>query len=267
LDVGFQPYRSIDVFADTCMELLIMASVGESGVGRGVDEGYGISARPRRPTYRCALFPSRYYYLSLITPKEPSNPYSKFFHHSIKTYLNSYQHNLRSSALFSITPPTMSESKDTQESKGSTDPKYDDLHKQLFEEGLKMRRSVVGDTYVNRALENGSTSFSRAGQELVTEWCWGYAWTRPGLSKQQRSLMNIGMLMALNRAPELAVHIRGARNNGLSEVEIREAILHATTYLGVPAGVDAFKVAERVLDEMAERGECERELGGRSERA
>lgn len=61
----------------------------------------------------------------------------------------------------------------------SSDPKHDELHKQLFEEGLKMRRSVVGDEYVNRALENGSTDFSRAGQELVTEFCWGYAWTRP----------------------------------------------------------------------------------------
>lgn len=143
----------------------------------------------------------------------------------------------------------------------STDPKYDDLHKELFEEGLKMRRSVVGDEYVDRALANGSTEFSRAGQELVTEWCWGYAWTRPGLSKQQRSLINIGMLMALNRAPELAVHIRGARNNGLSELEIREAIIHATTYCGVPAGVDAMKTAERVLNEMAEKGEKPREMG------
>ena len=79
--------------------------------------------------------------------------------------------------------------------------------------------------------------------------------------------INIGMLMALNRAPELAVHIRGARNNGLSELEIREAIIHATTYCGVPAGVDAMKTAERVLNDMAAKGEMERELGGRSERA
>ncbi|KAH6670672.1 AhpD-like protein [Halenospora varia] len=145
----------------------------------------------------------------------------------------------------------------------STDPKFNDLHKQLFEEGLKMRRSVVGDAYVDRALAAGSTEFSRPGQELVTEWCWGYAWTRPGLEKKQRSLMNIAMLMALNRAPELAVHVRGARNNGLSETEIREAILHCTTYLGVPAGVDAMKIAERVLDEMAEKGEHERQLGNK----
>jgi 4-carboxymuconolactone decarboxylase len=143
----------------------------------------------------------------------------------------------------------------------STDPKFDDLHKQLFEAGLSVRRSVVGEAYVERALANGSTEFSRPGQELVTEWCWGYAWTRPGLDQKQRSLLNIGMLMALNRAPELAAHIRGARNNGLTELEIREAILHCTTYCGVPAGVDAMKTAERVLDEMAEKGEMARELG------
>ncbi|KAL2106349.1 hypothetical protein VUR80DRAFT_6853 [Thermomyces stellatus] len=147
----------------------------------------------------------------------------------------------------------------------STDPKFDELHRQLFEEGLKMRRSVVGDAYVDRALANGSTEFSGPGQELVTEWCWGYAWTRPGLERKQRSLLNIGMLMALNRTPELAVHVRGARNNGLTEEEIREAILHCTTYCGVPAGVEAMKTAERVLDEMAEKGEMPRELGAKRE--
>ncbi|KAL1909724.1 hypothetical protein Sste5344_004572 [Sporothrix stenoceras] len=141
----------------------------------------------------------------------------------------------------------------------STDPKFDDLHRQLFEEGLKVRRAVVGDTYVDQALANGSSEFARPGQEL------GYAWTRPGLERKQRSLLNIGMLMALNRTPELAVHVRGARNNGLTEKEIREAILHCTTYCGVPAGVEAMKTAERVLNEMAERGEKPRELGAKSE--
>ncbi|KAK3388039.1 4-carboxymuconolactone decarboxylase [Podospora didyma] len=143
-------------------------------------------------------------------------------------------------------------------------PDLTSLHETLFQEGLKMRRSVVGDAYVDRALANGSTEFSLPGQQLVTEWCWGYAWTRPGLEKRERSLLNIGMLMALNRGPELAVHVRGARNNGLSELEIREAILHCTTYCGVPAGVDAMKIAERVLNEMAEKGEAERQLGGKA---
>ncbi|KAL2686713.1 hypothetical protein Neosp_004254 [[Neocosmospora] mangrovei] len=147
----------------------------------------------------------------------------------------------------------------------SQDSKLEALHKELFEQGLKMRRSVVGDAYVDRALANGSTEFSKPGQELVTEWCWGYAWTRPGLEKKQRSLLNIGMLMALNRGPELAVHVRGARNNGLTELEIREAILHCTTYCGVPAGVEAMKIAERVLNEMDETGEKARELGNKAE--
>ncbi|KAL1853032.1 hypothetical protein Plec18170_005614 [Paecilomyces lecythidis] len=145
----------------------------------------------------------------------------------------------------------------------STDPKFDDLHKQLFEEGLKVRRSVVGSEYVDRALANGSTEFSRPGQELITEWCWGNIWTRPGLDRKQRSLMNIGMLMALNRSPELGVHVRGAINNGLTEVEIREAILHATVYCGAPAGVEAIKVAEKVLNEMEEKGEYKRVLGNK----
>ncbi|KAK4239524.1 4-carboxymuconolactone decarboxylase [Achaetomium macrosporum] len=146
----------------------------------------------------------------------------------------------------------------------SGDPNSDELHKHLFEEGLKVRRSVVGEAYVERALADGSTEFSRPGQELVTEWCWGYAWTRLGLDRKQRSLLNIGMLMALNRAPELAVHVRGARNNGLTELEIREAILHCTVYCGVPAGVDAMKTAEKVLNEMAEKGEVARELGSKA---
>lgn len=145
----------------------------------------------------------------------------------------------------------------------TTKPELEPLHKKLFEEGLKVRREVVGDEYVNKALEVGSTEFSRPGQELVTEICWGMAWTRPGLDRKQRSLLNIGMLMALNRAPELGVHVRGARNNGLSELEIREAILHATTYCGVPAGVDAMKVAEKVLNDMAEKGEMPREMSNK----
>ncbi|KAI0427127.1 AhpD-like protein [Xylaria sp. FL1042] len=146
----------------------------------------------------------------------------------------------------------------------SNDQKINELHEHLFEEGLKVRRSVVGDAYVDRALANGSSEFSQPNQNLVTEWCWGYAWTRPGLDRKQRSLLNIAMLIALNRSPELAAHIRGARNNGLSELEIREAILHCTVYCGVPAGVEATKVAEKVLDEMAEKGEMARELGGKA---
>ena len=140
-----------------------------------------------------------------------------------------------------------------------------DLEKALFEEGIRNRRKVVGDEFVDRALENGSTQFSRPGQELVTEWCWGWLWSRPGLSLRNRSMINIALLMGLNRSTELATHIRGARRNGMTEVEIRETILHATVYCGVPSGVEAMKVAEKVLNEMASNGECERELGGKAE--
>lgn len=142
----------------------------------------------------------------------------------------------------------------------STDPKFDDLHTQLRDQGMKTRRAVLGDEYVNRATANGASEFARPMQEMVSEWCWGNAWTRPGLDRKQRSLLNIGMLMALNRAPELAIHIRGAINNGLTELEIREAILHAAVYCGVPAGIDATKTAERILNEMEQNGEYKRQL-------
>lgn len=124
----------------------------------------------------------------------------------------------------------------------------------MYEKGLKMRRAVLGDTYVDKALAGGSDPFGKPGQEYVTEVCWG-SWTRPGLDRKQRSLLNIGILMSLNRGPELAAHTRGAINNGLAEEEISEAIRHTMVYAGVPAGVDAFKIAGKVIREMKESGE------------
>lgn len=135
------------------------------------------------------------------------------------------------------------------------------LEQTLFDQGIRNRREVVGDTFVDAALKNGSTEFSRPGQELVTEWCWGWLWSRPGLARRDRSLINVALLMGLNRSTELATHVRGARRNGVSELEIRETILHATVYCGVPSGVEAMKVAEKVLNEMAQNGEVARELG------
>ncbi|KAL2793815.1 AhpD-like protein [Aspergillus keveii] len=137
----------------------------------------------------------------------------------------------------------------------STNTDLGAFHATLFEQGLQVRREVVGDEYVNNALKNGSSSFSRPQQELVTEWCWGHVWTRPGLERKQRSLLNLAMLVALNRGPELAIHVRGAVNNGLTEVEIREALLQTTIYCGVPAGVEAFKIAQKTIDSMKEAGE------------
>lgn len=139
----------------------------------------------------------------------------------------------------------------------STDPKIDELHHQLFEEGLKVRRAVLGHEYVDRALQNAS-SFSRPGQELITEWAWGTIWRRPGLDWKQRSLLNLGIIIAQKAWLELALHTRGAINNGLSELEIREAVLQATVYCGTPAGVEAMLITEKAVNEMVEKGEYKR---------
>ncbi|KAH7161901.1 AhpD-like protein [Dactylonectria macrodidyma] len=144
----------------------------------------------------------------------------------------------------------------------STEKRFDKLHTDMFELGLQNRREVVGNAYVDAALKNGSSEFAYPGQQLVTEWCWGNVWSRPGLERKQRSLLNIGMLIALKSWPELGIHVRGALNNGLTEVEIRESILHATIYCGVPAGVEAMKVAERTINEMVSKDEHQRELNG-----
>ncbi|KAH7213838.1 AhpD-like protein [Fusarium oxysporum] len=137
-------------------------------------------------------------------------------------------------------------------------------NKQLFRQGIKNRREVVGDSYVEASLQNGSSEFAFPNQQLVTEWCWGNIWSRPGLDRKQRSLLNIGMLVALKSWPELGVHVRGAINNGVTEQEIREALLQTSIYCGVPAGIEATKVAERTLNDMAEKGEYKRVLAGRS---
>jgi 4-carboxymuconolactone decarboxylase len=120
-----------------------------------------------------------------------------------------------------------------------------------FEQGLATRREVLGAEHVDRSLAQAS-DFSRPLQELVTEFCWGAVWTRPGLARRDRSLLNLAMLTALNRPHELGAHVRGALTNGCTEEEIRETLLHAAVYCGLPAALDAFRVAERVLAE--ERG-------------
>ena len=119
----------------------------------------------------------------------------------------------------------------------------------LFETGLKARREVLGPEYVDKSLANAN-EFMQAFQEITTEWCWGYAWTRPGLDRKTRSMLNLAMLTALNRAPEIKLHVRGAINNGVTVDEIKEVLLHATVYCGIPAGLDAFKAANEVLKEM-----------------
>ena len=126
--------------------------------------------------------------------------------------------------------------------------------KTLFDAGLSIRYSVAGQEYVDSALANGSSSFARPMQEYVTAFCWGSVWSRAGLERKTRSLLNVAMMCALNRSAELGVHVRGAVNNGASEVEIRETILQAACYCGMPAGIEVFKVAERVINQMNEEG-------------
>jgi 4-carboxymuconolactone decarboxylase len=89
-----------------------------------------------------------------------------------------------------------------------------------------------------------------AFQHITTEWCWSCAWNRPGLDKKTRSMLNLAMLAALNRAPEIKLHTRGAIDHGVSVEEIRDVLLHATVYCGIPAGLDAFKAANEVIKEM-----------------
>jgi 4-carboxymuconolactone decarboxylase len=116
--------------------------------------------------------------------------------------------------------------------------------------GLTTRREVLGDEHVDRSINN-ATDFTAVAQDFVTEYCWGEVWTRPGLDRRTRSLLNLAMLTALNRMHEFRVHVRGAVNNGCTVEEIRETLLQAIVYCGAPAGLESFREAQAVLDEIA----------------
>ncbi len=118
----------------------------------------------------------------------------------------------------------------------------------LFEKGLKVRKEVLGAEYVESSIANAD-DFSRPLQEFVTAFCWGTVWNRPGLPRKTRSLLNLAMLTALNRPHELRLHLRGALNNGCTKEEIREVLLQAGVYCGVPSAVDAFRTARAVFAE------------------
>lgn len=122
---------------------------------------------------------------------------------------------------------------------------------ELFQRGIAIRRDVLGSEYVDRSLASAN-GFMMAFQRITTEWCWGYTWSRPGLDRRSRSMINLAMLTALNRSAELKLHVRGAVNNGLTPEEILEVLLQATVYCGIPAGLEAFKVANDVLAEMGQ---------------
>ena len=126
----------------------------------------------------------------------------------------------------------------------------------LYERGLEIRRAVVGTEYVERSLAEAD-DFTRPLQELVTRYCWGDVWSRPGLERRERSMINLSMIAALNRPHELKLHVRGAINNGLTKDEIREILLQVAIYAGVPASLDSFRVAKEVLAEMKAKGEME----------
>jgi 4-carboxymuconolactone decarboxylase len=122
-------------------------------------------------------------------------------------------------------------------------------NRELFEKGLAERRAVVGDQAVDQAMNNAD-EFNMPMQELVTEYCWGAIWTRPDLDRRSRSILNIGMLAALNRPDELAGHIRGAITNGVTKTEIRECLLQVAVYVGMPAGLSSFKIAKQVFADL-----------------
>ncbi|MBV9138900.1 MAG: carboxymuconolactone decarboxylase family protein [Hyphomicrobiales bacterium] len=123
------------------------------------------------------------------------------------------------------------------------------LRSQTFDKGLKNRREVLGAEYVDNAIA-AADDFSRPLQELVTEYCWGAVWDRPGLDRKTRSIINLAMLTALNRPHELKLHIKGALNNGLSKAEISEVLLQTAIYCGVPAAVDSFRSAREVFAQL-----------------
>jgi 4-carboxymuconolactone decarboxylase len=122
-----------------------------------------------------------------------------------------------------------------------------------FHTGLQVRREVLGADHVDRSLDAAS-DFMRAMQELVTEYCWGTVWSRPGLDRRTRSLINLGMLTALGSGHELEVHVRGALTNGATEAEIKETLLQAAIYCGVPAGMEAFRRADTVITSLPSDG-------------
>lgn len=123
------------------------------------------------------------------------------------------------------------------------------MNQELFEKGLATRRAVLGDKYVQKSLDSAD-DFSMPMQELVTQYCWGDVWNRPGLERAQRSLINLAMISALNRPHELKVHVRGAIRNGVTKDQIQEVFLQVAIYCGAPAALESFRLAREVFREM-----------------
>ena len=127
------------------------------------------------------------------------------------------------------------------------------MSREIYERGLAIRKSVLGAEHVEKSIATAD-DFNRPLQDMLTEYCWGYVWGREGLSKRDRSLINLAMISVLNRPHELKMHVKGARRNGLSKDEIREVLLQVGIYGGVPAAVDSFRVAREALAEFEKEG-------------
>ena len=124
---------------------------------------------------------------------------------------------------------------------------------ELFETGLRIRKEVLGEEYVERSLANAD-DFSKDFQRLVTEYCWGAGWGRSALSKRDRSLLNLVMIGSLNRMHEFRLHLRGAITNGVTKAEIQDALIQLAIYAGIPAGVEGFRIAREVFAECEAEG-------------
>ena len=122
------------------------------------------------------------------------------------------------------------------------------MDQKTYETGLKIRSEVLGKEYVENSMKSAD-EFNKPFQEFVTEYCWGAGWGRPGLSRKERSMLNLAMIAILNRNHELKLHIRGALTNGLTKDQIREIFMQVAIYAGVPSGVDAFRQAREVFAE------------------
>ena len=120
---------------------------------------------------------------------------------------------------------------------------------ELFDKGLKVRKEVLGEDYVNKSIA-GADEFTRTMAEWSTEFCWGALWTRPGLDRRTRSIVNLAMLGALNRPHELKLHVKGALKNGVTKDEIKEILLQVAVYCGMPSGIDAFRNAREAFNEV-----------------
>ncbi len=122
------------------------------------------------------------------------------------------------------------------------------MDQKLMEEGLAVRRAVLGDEYVDRAMKNAD-DFNKPFQEIVSEYCWGLCWTDETLPRRERSILNLGMIAALGKMHEFELHFRAALRNGLTKEELHAVLIQIAVYCGIPVGVDCFRIAKQVLSE------------------